>query len=92
HTRLDEPPASERVVSFTQIAYACGERGELGMIDIKADEEGFVNISQVGQIAGNRSSFDTRNYGFKSLSDLFASLDNFKMKRDGKQVLVRRLR
>jgi len=60
--------------------------------EAKSDEDGFVNISQVGQIAGNRSSFDTRNYGFKSLSDLFASLDNFKMKRDGKQVLVRRLR
>ncbi len=56
------------------------------------DEEGFARLQQVGQIAGNRSSFDVRNYGFKSLSDLFASLDNFKVKRQDKQVYVKRLR
>ena len=29
---------------------------------------------QVGQIAGNRSSFDVRNYGFSSLSAMFRNL------------------
>ncbi len=58
------------------------------------DDEGFARLQEVGQIAGNRSSFDVRNYGFKRLSDLMrAASDNFKMeRRDDKQLYVRRLR
>ena len=56
-------------------------------------DRGFARLSQVGQIAGNRSSFDVRNYGFKSLKDLFDSLDNFKLEtRDDNQVYVKRER
>ncbi|MDJ0977762.1 MAG: NYN domain-containing protein [Erythrobacter sp.] len=54
---------------------------------------GFARLSQVGQIAGNRSSFDVRNYGFKSLKDMFESFDNFTVEqRDDNQVYVKRLR
>ena len=61
--------------------------------EAKRDEEGYARLQQVGQIAGNRSSFDVRNYGFKSLSDLFRSLDNFKLeRREGNQIYVKRLR
>ena len=57
------------------------------------DEEGFAKLQQVGQIAGNRSSFDVRNYGYKSLSELFRTMDNFKLeRRDGNQIYVKRLR
>ncbi len=61
--------------------------------EAKRDENGFAKLQQVGQIAGNRSSFDVRNYGFKSLSDLFSTLDNFGVERRGdNQVYVKRLR
>ena len=61
--------------------------------EAKRDDAGFARLQQVGQIAGNRSSFDVRNYGFKRLTDLFASLDNFKVeRRDDNQVYVKRLR
>jgi uncharacterized protein (TIGR00288 family) len=61
--------------------------------EAKKDEKGFAKVQQIGQIAGNRSSFDARNYGFKSLSELFRSLDNFKVEaRDSGQMWVRRLR
>lgn len=57
------------------------------------DEEGFARLHEVGQIAGNRSSFDVRNYGFKRLSELIRSLDRFEMKRaPDNQLYVRRLR
>jgi hypothetical protein len=57
------------------------------------DEEGYAKLQQVGQIAGNRSSFDVRNYGFKSLYELFSSLGNFKVeRRAGDQLYVKRLR
>jgi len=55
--------------------------------------KGFVRLSQVGQIAGNRSSFDVRNYGYKSLKEMFESFDNFSLEqREGNQVYVKRLR
>lgn len=61
--------------------------------EAKKDEKGFAKVQQIGQIAGNRSSFDARNYGFKSLSELFRSLDIFKVEaREGGQLWVRRLR
>jgi len=61
--------------------------------EAKRDDAGYALLQQVGQIAGNRSSFDVRNYGFKRLSDLFASLGNFKIdRREDNQVYVKRLR
>jgi uncharacterized protein (TIGR00288 family) len=61
--------------------------------EAKRDEKGYARLQQVGQIAGNRSSFDVRNYGFKSLSELFKSLDNFELdRRADNQIWVKRLR
>ncbi|MEP5938957.1 MAG: NYN domain-containing protein [Erythrobacter sp.] len=57
------------------------------------DEKGYAKLQQLGQIAGNRSSFDVRNYGFKNLSELFDALDNFQVDRRGNnQIFVKRLR
>ncbi|KLI63839.1 NYN domain-containing protein [Aurantiacibacter marinus] len=58
------------------------------------DDDGFARLQEVGQIAGNRSSFDVRNHGFKRLSDLMREArDNFKMeRREDKQLYVKRLR
>jgi uncharacterized protein (TIGR00288 family) len=59
----------------------------------KRDERGFVSISALGQRAGNRSSFDVRNYGFKRLADLVATIPNFQTeKREGGSVFVKRVR
>lgn len=59
----------------------------------KRDENGFASLSEVGNIAGNRSSFDVRNYGFKRLTDLFDAIDQFQVeRRDNKSPYVKRLR
>ncbi|HYD25798.1 MAG TPA: NYN domain-containing protein [Croceibacterium sp.] len=59
----------------------------------KRDEDGFARLQEVGQIAGNRSSFDVRNHGFKRLSDLMrATGDNFKLERRDNQLMVKRVR
>ncbi len=61
--------------------------------EAKRDEQGYTRLSHVGQIAGNRSSFDVRNYGFKSLNEMFSTLDNFSLeRRDDNQIYVKRLR
>lgn len=59
----------------------------------KRDAEGYASLSEVGKIAGNRSSFDVRNYGFSRLSEMFESVPNFQTKRDENgQLFVKRLR
>lgn len=59
----------------------------------KRDERGFAKLSEVGQRAGNRSSFDTRNYGYSRLIDLIEDVPNFAHeRRDNGQVWVKRLR
>ncbi|MGI8944414.1 MAG: NYN domain-containing protein [Qipengyuania sp.] len=59
----------------------------------KRDEKGYAKLSEVGQRAGNRSSFDTRNYGFSRLIDMVETIPNFVYERrnDG-QIYVKRLR
>jgi uncharacterized protein (TIGR00288 family) len=60
---------------------------------MKRDERGFVSLSEMGERAGNRSSFDARNYGYKRLSDLIEAVPNFQSeRRDGGRVFVKRVR
>lgn len=100
--------ACTRYIDVDQLIKTSGEEGSSGQqtVDkelvallgaaLKAasrDEEGYARLQEVGQIAGNRSSFDVRNYGYKRLSDLFKTIDNFELKRrDDNQLYVRRLR
>lgn len=56
----------------------------------KRDENGFALLSEVGNIAGNRSSFDVRNHGFKRLSDLLRADEHFRVEtREGKAYVKR---
>ena len=60
---------------------------------VKRDERGYAALSAVGQRAGNRSSFDVRNYGYTRLSDLIEAVPNFTTeKREGGAVFVKRVR
>lgn len=58
----------------------------------KRDSNGFASISEVGNIAGNRSSFDVRNFGFKRLSDLFRANEHFRVEERNGQLFVKRVR
>jgi hypothetical protein len=58
----------------------------------KRDENGFALLSEVGNLAGNRSSFDVRNYGFKRLSDLFSADDHFRVEVREGRTYVKRVR
>ncbi|HEY6815705.1 MAG TPA: NYN domain-containing protein [Croceibacterium sp.] len=60
----------------------------------KRDEDGFASLQEVGQIAGNRSSFDVRNHGFKRLADLMRSAEgHFRLeRRDNGRLYVKRVR
>jgi hypothetical protein len=47
----------------------------------KRDERGLARLTGVGERAGNRSSFDVRNYGFSRLAEMVESLPNFVTER-----------
>lgn len=58
----------------------------------RRDERGFASLSEVGQRAGNRSSFDARNYGATRLSDLLEKLPGFQLERRDDGTFVKRVR
>ena len=59
----------------------------------KRDGRGYASLSEVGQRAGNRSSFDARSYGYADLHELIDAVPNFATERreDGR-VDVKRVR
>jgi uncharacterized protein (TIGR00288 family) len=46
------------------------------------DEEGWARLGPVGSHISNLGPFDHRTYGFKKLSDLFAAIDLFEVKKE----------
>jgi len=84
----DTPPSESRSID-RELIELLGDAWKAA----KRDEDGFARLQEVGQIAGNRSSFDVRNYGYKRLSDLMRDAgDNFKLERRENQLYVKRLR
>lgn len=62
-------------------------------IEATEDEEGWAALGPVGAHISNKTSFDTRNYGYKNLSSLFKAIDLFELKRgSGNSYLVRNSR
>jgi len=60
---------------------------------VKRDAKGYASLSAMGQLAGNRSSFDVRNFGFKRLADLIAAVPNFQAEERGDgRLFVKRVR
>lgn len=76
------PSVDEEVVRLLIDAYEASQR----------DADGYASLSAVGQRAANRSSFDTRNYGFARLSDLFEAVPGFEVDRRDGGAFVRRKR
>ncbi|MCD6274045.1 MAG: NYN domain-containing protein [Deltaproteobacteria bacterium] len=59
-------------------------------IESNEEEDGWAALGPVGSHISNKSSFDSRNYGYKNLSSLFQAIDLFELKRGpGNSYLVR---
>ncbi|MBK1876979.1 NYN domain-containing protein [Pelagicoccus mobilis] len=46
-----------------------------------AEEDSWAYLGPVGQHIQNQGSFDSRNYGYSKLSELFAAIDTFEIKK-----------
>jgi uncharacterized LabA/DUF88 family protein len=87
-----EAPAAARPPARTPIDQALRKLLRDAIEASKHDEKGYASLSEVGNRAGNRSSFDARNYGFSRLSDLIAAIPEFQVeRREGGGVYVRRV-
>jgi uncharacterized protein (TIGR00288 family) len=59
-------------------------------IEANEDDNGWAALGPVGSHISNKTSFDTRNYGYKNLSGLFKAIDLFELKKGpGNSFLVR---
>ncbi len=62
-------------------------------VDAHADADGWAFLGGVGSHISNQGSFDSRNYGFPRLGDLFAAIDLFELKKtqtaNGSHIQVR---
>ena len=62
-----------------------------GAIDDASDDSGWAHLGAVGTIlTKKRPDFDSRNYGYSKLSDLFDAAQRFEVKRGERGVQVRR--
>ncbi len=53
------------------------------------DDQGWAPLGRVGNLIGNQASFDSRNYGYKKLADLFEAIDLFETTRREGHPFVR---
>jgi uncharacterized LabA/DUF88 family protein len=59
-------------------------------IEATEEDNGWAALGPVGSHISNKTSFDTRNYGYRNLSSLFKAIDLFELKRGpGNSYLVR---
>ena len=52
-------------------------------VEATEDEDGWASLGPVGSHISNKTSFDTRNYGFRNLSSLFRAIDLFEVAQRG---------
>ncbi|MEO6033422.1 MAG: NYN domain-containing protein, partial [Burkholderiaceae bacterium] len=59
-------------------------------VEAAKDEGGWARVGAVGQQIGNQASFDSRNYGYSTLTKLLAATQLFELAHEGtSQVAVR---
>ena len=58
-------------------------------VDAASGDDGWSHLGAVGSQIGNQTSFDSRNYGYRKLSDLIEATDLFQVRRDNLAIHVR---
>lgn len=58
-------------------------------VEAASGDDGWANLAAVGSQIGNQASLDSRNYGYRKLSDLIEAIGLFDLKRENQKLLVR---
>lgn len=74
-------------------------KGDTGLMNLLRNavafaeqDDGWAPLSIVGSRIGNQASFDSRNFGYAKLADLFAAIDLFEIKKINNHPYVRNKR
>ncbi len=88
------PPAVSKPVSAPKSANEL--KGDTRLVSLlrnsvaaAADDEGWAHLGAVGSHISKQASFDSRNYGFAKLRDLFSAIGLFDLKTHEKGLYVR---
>jgi len=79
----EEPKSSEKAQSNTNNIKSDTKLINLirQAIEATEDDDGWSALGPLGSHISNKTSFDTRNYGYKNLSSLIKAIDLFEIKR-----------
>ena len=58
-------------------------------VEAAADDEGWAGLGAVGQHITKQASFDSRNYGYAKLKDLFQAIGLFEIRKNEKSIYIR---
>lgn len=58
-------------------------------VEAAADDEGWAGLGAVGQHISKQASFDSRNFGYAKLRDLFQAIGLFEIRTNDKNIHVR---
>lgn len=58
-------------------------------VEAAADDEGWAGLGAVGQHISKQASFDSRNYGYAKLKDLFQAIGLFEIRKSEKSIYIR---
>jgi uncharacterized protein (TIGR00288 family) len=58
-------------------------------VEFAAGDDGWSHLGKVGQHVSNQASFDSRNYGFKKLSEVIEAISLFEIRRDNLAIWIR---
>ena len=90
----DEAPAAPSAPLRVPAAKLSGDAKLVALlrnaVEAAKDEGGWARVGAVGQQIGNQASFDSRNYGYATLTKLLAATQLFELAHEGtSQVAVR---
>src|SRR3546814_3202555 len=58
-------------------------------VDAAQGDDGWSHLGAVGSHISNQGSFDSRNYGYRKLSDLIEATGLFEVRKNGQLLSVR---
>lgn len=92
-TLNSQPPSDAETLVQTQGKELRGNTRLVNLlrnaVEASADDEGWAGLGAVGQHISKQASFDSRNYGFKKLSDLIIAIGLFEVRKMNKGIYVR---
>lgn len=92
---LDEPPKqnggtnnrAKNIKSDTKLINLLRQA-----VEANEEDDGWALLGSVGSHISNKTSFDSRNYGYRNLSSLFKAIDVFEIERESDHSYIVRIR